>query len=210
MENNKIGIVIPCYNRPDYLKQTLDCFCATEFLYPTTVFIIDDKSDSDTRQIIANYYNDKFELIKIFNENNYGIAYNLFYGFKYFHDRNFNIFINIDPDMLMESNWLIKGVELLKAFPDRICSSWGAEDTERYKILKETENYTERRSIGGANYIFNNFCYETIMEALQKTHTFDWHLCTLQVKKNIPFVCANPSLMKHIGEESSMGHKYFK
>jgi glycosyltransferase involved in cell wall biosynthesis len=78
----KISVVITSYNQKDYLIQTIDSVLAQTFK-PFEIFICDDCSTDDSRQVIRQYAKNYPDVIKpVFQTRNLGVTKNRNIGIK--------------------------------------------------------------------------------------------------------------------------------
>ena len=107
----KYGILMCCYNRPEFLKKTLESLKKTniEDLNQSVIYIIDDHSENkETTKLIEDYVNDiknvkginNLEIKIDRNRNNMGIAKSLKKGFTFLYPKC-EYLTNIDSDVQM-------------------------------------------------------------------------------------------------------------
>lgn len=63
MANHKISVIIPTYNRVDYIAETLDCII-NQSLKPYEIIVIDQNSQDNTVDFLKANYSDKIILIE--------------------------------------------------------------------------------------------------------------------------------------------------
>ena len=210
---NKVrGIVLTCFNRPKELKVTLDCLERT-LRHDNHIVVIDDAStDLEVGGLIRDFTPlgtiDWYE-----NEKNQGIAKNLIRGFEILKKYGFGIMMNLDSDVELKEDWLIKITDLLDRYPDRIVTGFNANNTTRLPVVAEHEDYYEKQYIGGLNIAFKLCNYEKVLlslqpdEVWQKGNAWDWHLCDIMKKEGKTFLVTKPGVINHIGYNSTLGHK---
>jgi len=199
----KIGLVITTYNRPDYLKRTIDSLSHSFFPAGSEIYIIDDNSNAQTKQIIKSC-NIGVKTIKTYNPKNKGMFYGLKTGFTYFYESGFDIISNIDSDAIVKPYWLIILNQLLKEFPESIISGFNAH--QHHFVLETFNKYYVKNSIGGINLFFNRNLCPFILPYLT-SNQWDWELSAGMRERKISLIVTKPSVIDHIGGESSLGHK---
>lgn len=194
------ALIITTYNRPEYLLQCLDSIMAlTEF--PELLIIVDDASDLDTKKILYDYDTLIDHQRHLYKSTNLGIKDSLEKGFTYAFKHGAELVINLDGDAIVKPNFITRLKELHTRYPDHICSGFNC-DNPKNPILYEAEDYVLRNHCNGINMCFNRRQYEQwIMPALLREGNWDFNST-----HNLPFVISKPSVVQHIGLESSMGH----
>ena len=199
-----IGLVIPYYNRPKYFKKTLDCLSNAVIPEFTSALLIDDCSRERESKLIALNFDKKGLIIhKEFNKTNIGIVENLKKGFKFFYEKEVDIFCNLDSDVIFDKMLFFELLRLHKRFPNRIISAFNIANSNQSKIIKEYDEYYERDFVGGMNLFFGKDKYGLVMEALSSGEKWDFKLAELLKKKNESFITTKPSYVQHIGMTSS-------
>jgi glycosyltransferase involved in cell wall biosynthesis len=208
----KYGIVLSCFNRPEYLRRTLDSLKNTDkqTLSQLMLCIIDDRStDPQTKKMIEEFDMDEVKIIKkIVNRKNYGITGSLTRGFDLLYRSGCDYMTNIDSDVVLKPHWLSKlhavyeesnveenggGGVLVSGFT---CSP----DNPNHKIIKSTERYHVKVSVGGVNTFFRQDMYPRIRTALRATRShWDWNVCGEMRIHRIPIISTRPSVIQHIG-----------
>lgn len=70
MSDNKVSILIPCYNSESFIRETLES-CLSQSYRNIEIIIVDDGSTDDSLKI-AKEYESKFDNIFVFSQNNKG------------------------------------------------------------------------------------------------------------------------------------------
>jgi glycosyltransferase involved in cell wall biosynthesis len=201
----KQGIVLCTYNRPEYLRQTLDCLINTDFDIFTEIVIVDDCSDEETKNMIKSFVikNKNVIINKIYKELNLGMYDSLETGFFYLNRENYDYFCNIDSDVIMKKDWLIAERRLVDKFPHHIITGYNAGNTEKHKILCDGGTYYLKRTANGINFMFNKNNYVSVMECFKYKNAWDQHLSSLMLKQLKGIISTKPSCVQHIGDISS-------
>lgn len=213
----KLGIVIPVYNRPDYLRQCIDSLKASRIPEGTIISFVDDASKGDIRLIISEYEAAEHDSKKVnfydyTSFENKGVCASLKSGITILIEQHCDTIINLDSDAIVRADWIEKILSLKEKFPDKIvtgfnCLTKNANGTERHPIIEEGEGWNLKKSVGGLNMCFNREQYESwILPALEKGMkrlvNWDSEAC----KNSGGAVCTVGSVVQHIGIKSSMGH----
>lgn len=105
------SVVIPCFNKEDYIGETLDCVLNQTYT-DFEVIVVDDGSEDKSIKVISNY-ND--ERIKIISQVNSGVSKARNTGIEYSKG---NYIAFIDADDLWESDHLLKMQEMISKYPN--------------------------------------------------------------------------------------------
>jgi len=206
----KTAIILTCFNRPELLKQTFTSILRNTFcpnIYNVKLICVNDGStDPEVAMILENYklyysqcFNDGFEIIN--HSTNKGVNIALFSGFERALETGCELLTNIDSDIIVNTYWLNTIYRLWKQYPDHIISGFNTISHKPEKILEE---FILKNTIGGINLMFSKDVYlNSIFPAL----TFrDWDYKINDYYK-LPFLVTKPSILEHMGNESTMDHK---
>lgn len=228
----KVGLIITTYNRPEYLERCLKSVMAAITEHERTldlgivlngkdyshvwVYVVDDAStDHSVNMIITQELRGMF-VTSQFNSRNVGIARNLLNGFWKAWDDGCDIVMNLDADAVVRPTFIRELLKLSVEHPNNIVTGFhsvnrNADGKERHKVMERHEGYWIKESVGGINFVLNKKLYESYVKpalslAAQKKCNWDHKACQLSMSSGNGIVCAVPSLIQHIGIESSMGH----
>lgn len=203
-----VGIIIPCYNRPEYLKRCLDSVAASHLTGCVVVLVDDGSTDLMTEKLISDFsLHPGTALYKIMCSRNTGIKEVLKCGFDFLFSISCEHVINLDSDAIVKPNWLQVLLKLKSEHPNHIVSGFNSMNTNkdgslRNPIIEEHEDYYLKKHCNGINMCMNKYDYEThIRPALQKPGNWDFN----STNKN-GFIISKPSVVQHVGLVSSMGH----
>lgn len=116
MNDHKVSVIVPAYNRSELLSSLLDSFDGLEGLLPSDVIIVDDCSTDDTRQVVQGWISKPhpFKALYVCTEHNSGPAKarNLGIG-----SAEGDIVAFTDSDCTVDRRWLEKLYEKLCSDP---------------------------------------------------------------------------------------------
>lgn len=202
----KVGILITCYNRPEYLKECLWSLERVEVPKDTTILLIDDAStDHQVKQIIYDFKNPYATVIRGFSEVNSKISATLLAGYeRLFNKYGCDIVINFDSDAIIRPDCITKLLELYQ--PNTLLTGFHSTTENRHKVISEHDGYVIKQSVGGINFCIDKDAYNNFVKPalLETTPHGNWD--NVASVKAGGVMCAVPSLVQHIGFNSSLGH----
>ena len=205
------ALVITTYNRPEYLSKCFESLRKMDINgLPLMVIISDDCStDIETLKLISTFSLHGVKVIRHKTKSNSGIKESLLFAASLaFSKYNCKHVINLDGDAIVKPNFIKRLLALKRAFPLYIVGGFNSmnrnkDNTLRNPIIEEGENYYLKKYINGINMIFDeNDFNKVIKPALESFGNWDFN--THNHAKS--FIIAKPSLVEHIGINSSMGH----
>lgn len=204
-----VGLVIATYNRPEYLRRTLD-HLARSVLDRTIVAIVDDASASaETRRLVRECCLGSTPIVRLFRTRRRGYAVDeaLRDGWDLLADQyGCPLLANLDPDTIMKPGWLQQLVAIFRRERARqgqlILTAF---NSRQHPTLSEAGDHCVKGSIGGLNMMFDrdlyrdlvrpNLLYEPMAEV-----GWDWYVVAAMRARGYPFLALRPSLIQHIGE----------
>lgn len=197
----KIGILIPCYNRPQYLKQTLWSLEQCELPEESVILLIDDAStDKQISELLISFKHANAQRYFHVNNQNKGIKESLILGYEQLFSWNCDLVINFDSDTLIKPNAVTELIAnyitgtLLTGFH---CTTMG-----RHKIISETDTLYLKQSVGGINFCIDRQAYEKYIKQALDEPVGNWDHSACRDGA----YCLKQSVVQHIGIESSLGH----
>lgn len=193
----KIGLVIPIYNRPEYVKR---CFDSLRKLTtkPDVIILVDDASTNSEAIVLSQHFvNDCKHASWIQNEKNLGVKGALLKGIEYAFKESCSHVINLDSDAIVKPDFISRLLDVHKQ-TDLITS--GFNNPNEITVGKVFKDLCFKQHANGINMCFNREQYERYVKpALLSTGNWDFNT-------KAQFAIAIPSCVQHIGMQSSMGH----
>lgn len=210
---SKVGIVIISFNRPEYFEKCLASIKQANIPANTTFILVDDCStDIKTIELFNNFNVEGHAIIKYRNKVNYRIPYNIKLGFDKAFESGCDIVMNFDSDAVIKKDAIEKLVEYKKRFKDQIvtgfnCVTKNRDGSERHVIIESGKDYNTKKSVGGINMCVDKKIYtKYFLPALDGIGNWDHKACIQSEQDGKSIVCITPSVVQHIGVNSSMGH----
>lgn len=214
----KLGIVITTYNRPEYLKQCLESLSRADIPEVTEILFVDDNSvDETTLLIIQDYCQNNNRCIPYYKRNGRrGISDSLLIGYDFLFERGCEIVTNLDSDALVRNDFLEVITKLKIDHPKNIITGFhsvnkNSNGSDRHPVLSIHEGYCKKGSVGGINFCVDKFLYEKYLRPVLikcRDHGGNWdhQACLASMADGNEIVCSVPSVVQHIGFDSSMNH----
>ena len=200
-----IGVVVTTYNRPEYLNKTFNSIKQSFIPEYTRFNIIDDCSTNRfTLKLLKEFDLEGIEVDKTYKKENKGVWDSLKIGFDWCKENEFDIYCNIDSDVLLNKLWLSNLKNLYYGYRDSILTAFNPTNSVKYGTMKELNGCYERSKICGVNLLFGKHLYKYILKSLEYEEMWDIELNN--IAKKIKFISTKPSLIQHIGNTSSMNH----
>ena len=202
----KTAIVIPIYNRPEYVKR---CFESLDKLTvkPDIFVLVDDCSDSETAAIISDFQSKDVDSRTVATQvKNKGVREALLFGIETaFKTLSADLIINLDSDAIVKPNFIERLVGLHRS-NNNIITGFNCE-TKANPATNTYHNYVYKNFGNGINMCFNKSQYEKyIKPSLLKEGNWDYNTSLACQSDKVPFIVTVPSCVQHIGLKSSMGH----
>ena len=208
--NTKIILLIRSYNRPHYLKKTLDSLLDSDIDLCYKRYIYDDGSDKETINILENnnYINLKNKEFIVIKDKNTGVKQSYLNALNFIkntHKDIINYYIcTLDNDLIVKNNFISvlykeynNGFNLFK-HNNILLTGY---NTKTHAISKNMPRYNFCRKItcGGINYFFKSQFLDFIIYGWE--YDLDWGVCRKMRKCGYPLLCLKKSVINHIGTE---------
>ena len=230
----KYGLVVPFYNRAEYVYEFLKSLKKSNLSNVFVVFMdesltkemdVNTCGDKKDDKIVVNKLindfmlnddhvvkeNDKQPILLKIQKKKHGNMFDsiltgmdLLYCFCDF-------LITIDSDTIHNENWI---EEIHKSYDkasvhfdmkeNNIICSGFNVVSERHKIIQETDNYIVKNSVGGCNMFFSSQTYIKHIRKCLISHKWDTNIVIELQKNNGKFITTNPSVIQHIGCTTSI------
>ena len=231
--NYKLGLVMPIYNRSEIGTRVLDRLSKCTFPKNTVLLLLDDGSTE--KKIINKINSVKFpshvqveKRFQTHNKNNsyHNIGTNLKNGFDYLIEQGCDYVMNLDDDMLVKKDFILKLMELanevdiknnggfITGFLETKNSNFGKKhfyenNRELYDKLK-SDKYIMRSCGGGCNHLMTKDSYLNIykpglIEAIKTNKKWDdvvgTHIGKLRKNNDTHGIWYSPTngVMQHLG-----------
>ena len=215
----QLGIVIPTFNRPEYLKYVFYSISQSNLANQKIVFLIfDDDSSETTMTLIKDFKLDTIPIIKIFSnrlnltkQNSYTVLpgsafpFTVRYGCQILFELGCQYVMNSDSDAMVSYEWLTTVHTTLEQIKDPyfILAGFRCQDSY-HKVISEGSSYARLASLGGINMTFNKATFYDKMKDLIHDYSFDWKITESFNRQGIPIYLTKPSIVQHIGVHSSI------
>lgn len=206
----KTGLIIPCHNRPDYLRRCLVSLQQSDLSSLDHIVMIDDAS-TPSREFQQAFFGVSFPqhitLDQFSYDKNAGIKEAMRFGYNYlFNDVACEYVVNLDSDAIVTEHWLNVLLQIVSEFGDgAIVSGFNSMnkdgDTLRNPIVHETENLIEKKYCNGINMVMSRKIYEQGVYSFDESGNWDFNF-----SKQFTTIVPRNSVVQHIGLQSSMGH----
>lgn len=197
-----VALIICTYNRPDYLIKTLDSLqLITE--EPDYIIVVDDHSNIPEFDDYFTEMSKTENCYYISKKQRLGIKDSLLRGFDFaFNVLHCDYAINLDSDAIVKEDFITRLVDLKERFPEQIVSGFNCNHPNN-GIIIDGDDYVMRKHANGINMCMDKEQYISIIRPSLLKHTGNWDYDSTHDKC---FVITKPSVVEHIGAESSMGH----
>lgn len=210
MQRKQIGLLITTYNRPDYLERCLKSLSKADLTDIKVLFVDDCSTDKKVRELIDKFQPHYF----IGHKENEGVAGALLRGYDFLFSINCEIVINLDSDTIVKKDFIEKLIELREKYPNDVITGFNTQSKNengvvRHPIIKQHEDHCIKISAGGVNYLVSKNIYESTLKGVLiscKKKQGDWDNVLCSIIDRV--ICTTPSVIQHIGEDSSIGVRF--
>lgn len=213
--NTKIGIVVPIFSRHKYLETFFQSINQTD-MKNCLLLLIDESMTKDVdddkikvRELVKNFKNNCCDVIKIYKNVHGNMFDSILTGFDLLVPYCEHA-MTIDSDTIHEPNWINKCIETYeKATLDNpnnivLLSGFNTINSGKHMVMKECNDYVVKHSVGGCHMMFDRETYySNIRKALTSTKWDTNILTAINFSDNV-VVVTKPSVIEHIGFESSV------
>ncbi|MFC6858582.1 glycosyltransferase family 2 protein [Zunongwangia atlantica] len=143
--NNRLSIVIPCYNDGKYIEQAIDSALNQSYLNKE-IIVVDDGSDMRTKKILSQI---KAKVDKLIVQDNQGVGAARNTGIR---SAKGDYILILDADDYFEPNFAKEAIDIVNVYDEvKLVSSWS-------RWFLDKDNYRIFRPQGGnlQDYLFQN------------------------------------------------------
>lgn len=190
-----IVLVIPVFNRANYVTK---CFSSLERITtkPDLIVIVDDGSTEQMPFCPLPH--------KYIKQANTGVRGALMTGIEYAFKQKADLVINLDSDAIVKPDFIERLTEL-HANSNIVCGF--NCDSVQNPVKYTFDNHVVKEYANGINMCFNKAQYlQHIKPSLLKEGNWDYNTSLSCRANNQSFLITKPSVVQHIGIQSSMGH----
>lgn len=193
-----IGIVMPVFNRPEYLERTLKSLSDT-ILKDCIICLIDDGSDNQrTKELVQQFNIEGICIIKIYKKHNVGMFDSMCKGFNKLIDYGCDILINVDSDVIFKKDWLTKMLDLYYKFPSSMITGFMLRNKEN--LTTNDKPYYKIATCGGVSQLYSKYFYKRYIEKYLVNNLWDIEAGKNIVANKISCYATKPSVIQHIGQ----------
>lgn len=206
-----VVLLVRSYERPSYLRKTLESLLESDIDLCIKRYIYDDGSVNKTVLDIfnnENLINKKGKEFKIVRSNNMGCKQSYIKALNLIKNDNNNIedyFIcTLDNDVIVKPDFISKlNYFYLKAFDifktnNILFTGFNPSNTHLTKI-KEYDGFYRKKTAGGINFFFHIKFLNFIVNSWQIGDN-DHGVNQYMIKNNYPLLCLNKGVINHIGK----------
>jgi hypothetical protein len=212
----KYGLVVPFFNRANYVKEFLE-FLENSDLADCLIVFMDESLTKDTNedQIAVNSLIKNFKipnLIKVFKNRHGNMFDSILTGWDMIYPFC-EYLITLDSDTIMKKDWISKidmSFQAMKNdYPGNLflLTSGFNTITERHSIIEKRSEYILKNSVGGCNMFFHKDIYPDYIRKTLISYKWDSNIVSYIQELGGVIGTTTPSVIQHIGKISS-GHRY--
>lgn len=217
---NKVAIILPTYNRPEYLNKSLGSLQKTFIEKNTLLYFIDDAStDPETIKQINDFKKDGCVLKHVFKKKNLGVSDSLVTVLEDCFVMGYEYVIILNTDMIVNNYFYDIMTYYKNIFPNNIISGFntltpGENGKPRHPIVYDGKFYIKKKTSGAPclgldKNLYNKFFKDIITEYGRKRKSaFDTAVTRKASNEGCDIICTVPSVAQHIGMDSSMRHSF--
>lgn len=215
VDNNKykFGLIVPFYSRHNYVEQFLNSLKNTDLNNCLIVFIDESMTknvDEDHKKVhqLVKSYSLNYSLIKIYKNTHGNMFDSILYGMDLLYSYC-DFLCTIDSDTIHKTNWIQSiyksYMDCKKDYPNaNILASGFNVVNSRHSIIEKREKYILKKSVGGCNMFFSKEIYIPIIRKCLFSHKWDTNIVNSIREHNCKIITTNPSVIQHIGFETSI------
>lgn len=211
----KVALLVRSYNRPNYLRDTLDALIRADIDNCCERLIYDDcSSDPDAIRVLTDperiaVPNKEFNVIR--GSTNIGCKNSYIVALNALHKCDF--ICTVDNDVDVKPNFIATMISTyndaysLYGTNNMLLTGFDSSNTHR-NCVERYPTFYRKRSCGGVSFFFHTSFKPFIISAWKIN--LDWGVVSLMEKYNYPLVCSIPGVVQHIGAHglNSSGQRF--
>ena len=196
-----MDIVIPIYNRPEYLMKTLASLRVCLRPHDYVILADDGSTDPEIKAICEDFIFSIKGRGKYIRRDNVGVALNM----RNALDICTGDVITLDSDFIVKPEFIKELISLLGTYgnEDTIITGFNANS---HPVFLNKACFIIKKTIGGGNLCFTQKAYKKHIRPSLVNNMWDWKMCDSIERAKGKFICASPSVAQHIGFNSTLGH----
>ena len=157
MEKPTVSVIIPVYNKREYIKETVNSVLNQDF-GSFEIIVVDDGSTDDSLEVVKSISDPR---LQIFSQSNSGVERSRNFGFS----KSVGPFVVfLDADDLMSSNRLRKQVDLFNATKDLVLvGTWASVIDHSGEMIGSIRPPTSNAALQLAHLFRNQFVSSSVM-----------------------------------------------
>lgn len=216
----KVAIIIPTYNRPEYLKRCFDSLANTYLPSDLLLYIIDDCSTNTETLRLINNLNLPCIIERHYKNKNKGINDSLYTAYNELFSRLYTYIIVLDSDAIVNNYFYDMMTYYHMILPNNIISGFNTltlneHGNIRHPIIENNGWHIKKNTVGGLCFgitkrIYKKFTKPVLEHLLRinKLQHFDTTFTKNASERKVHIVCTVPSVADHIGFSSLLDHNY--
>jgi GR25 family glycosyltransferase involved in LPS biosynthesis len=222
-ESYDFGIVIPTYNRYQYVKYLFESLKNANYDNLNVIFILLDDGSTQTELLenLIKFTLNKIPIVKLLcNRLNLvdqtdkklntimpgsAFPYTLRFGTDILFRINCKLVCHLDSDSIVSKYWihrLIQYHQNIDVNKNKLISGFEAQTLD--SVVAIYDNYKQKKVVGGLGIIFDRDLYNLRIRKWLIDHRFDWNIC-LEMERNKENIYVTvPSVIQHTGIVSTM------
>lgn len=158
--------------------------------------------DAKAEELVRHWHPANVPVVKIFKKRHANMFDSYRHGFRMLAECfACEYFVCLDSDTLVKANWLQELLRLHETFqnPERPLLVSGFH-TKAHKTIIEGQDHHQKRSVGGANLLFNKSVWQNWVEPSLTSLYWDVELGKKILKSKGRLIVSKPSVVAHIGK----------
>ncbi|MBS1772044.1 MAG: glycosyltransferase family 2 protein [Bacteroidetes bacterium] len=203
----KVALVIPVFDRINYLRQCLDSLAKLSRLPDVMIFVNDGSTDKDV-QVLLQQFAEKLNIVKVITlPRNSGVQNALAKGLDDAVASGCDMLINLDSDAIVKPDFIDTLLLLHNAGNGKQIVSGFNTHHDYNPVINQFDTYCTKNYANGINMCFSSEqYYNYIKPTFGNSINWDRMASMMCQADDLQFIISTPSVVQHIGDVSSMGH----